>query len=81
MTQKTIETRSWDATGHLKTEDDMAAYLDAALEDGDPAVIMAALGDIARTKGMSQIRARPAWDERAVHEGLPDKLLIAQASA
>jgi len=55
MTQKTIETRSWDATRHLRTEDDMVAYLDAALEDGDPAVIMVALDDIARTKGTSQI--------------------------
>lgn len=59
----------------------MAAHLDAALEDGDPAVIMVALGDSARIKGMSQIRLRLAWDDRAVHEGLPDKLLIAQASA
>ena len=57
MTQKTIETRSWDATGHLGTEDDMADYLDTAMEDSDPAVIMAALGDITRIKGMSRIRA------------------------
>ena len=32
----------------------MAAYLEAALEDGDPALIAAALGDIARAKGMNQ---------------------------
>ena len=55
MAQKTIETRSWDVAEHLETEDDMAAYLDAALEDGDAALVVAALGDIARAKGMSQI--------------------------
>ena len=46
---------SWDASKYLETEEDMAAYLNAALEDGDASVIAAALGDIARTKGMTQL--------------------------
>lgn len=45
----------WDALEYLETEEDMAAYLNAALEDGDTSVIAAALGDIARTKGMTQL--------------------------
>ena len=45
----------WDASEYLATEADMAAYLNAALEDGDTSVIAAALGDIARTKGMTQL--------------------------
>ncbi len=49
-----IETRPWDPAEHLETEEDMAAWLDAALEDGDPALIVAALGDMARAKGMAQ---------------------------
>ncbi len=53
MTQPTSDTRPWDVAEHLETEEDMAAYLDAALEEGDAAVIVAALGDIARAKGMS----------------------------
>jgi probable addiction module antidote protein len=48
-----LKTWSWDAAEHLTTEDDMAAYLEAALEDGDPELIAAALGDIARANGMS----------------------------
>lgn len=40
---------------HLETGEDMAAYLEAALEEGDPALVTAALGDIARVKGMTQI--------------------------
>ena len=49
------KTRPWDAAEHLKTDEDMAAYLEAALEDGDPALVSAALGDIARAKGMTDI--------------------------
>ena len=43
-------TRPWDAAEHLETEEDMAAYLEAALEDGDAALVAAALGDIARAQ-------------------------------
>jgi len=47
--------RRFDVTEHLTTEADMMAYLEACLEDGDPKLIAAALGDIARARGMSQI--------------------------
>ena len=67
MTKKIAKTktRPWDAAEHPKTEDDMAAYLEAALEDGDPTLIAAALGDIARAKGMSQIAREQVWDAKA----------------
>lgn len=55
METKMKKTTKWDASEHLATEEDMAAYLNAALEDGDTSVIAAALGDIARTKGMTQL--------------------------
>ena len=51
---KTVTT-PWDPADHLKSEEDMAAYLEAALEEGDPALVAAALGDIARAKGMTQV--------------------------
>src|ERR1700694_4312057 len=38
-----------------KTNKDIAHYLEAVFEDGDPALVAAALGDVARAKGMSQI--------------------------
>lgn len=47
------KTRLWDPAEHLETEEDMAAYLEAALEEGDPTLIASALGDIARAKGMT----------------------------
>jgi probable addiction module antidote protein len=40
----------WNPADHLETPEDMAAYLDAALEDGNPTLIAAVLDDIARAK-------------------------------
>lgn len=45
----------WNESEYLETEADIAVYLNAALEDGDTSVIAAALGDIARAKGMTQL--------------------------
>ena len=49
------EIRPWDPVDHLETEEAVVAYLDAAFEDGDPALIAAALGDIARSRGVTRI--------------------------
>lgn len=64
------ETRLWDVVEHLETEEDMAAYLDAALEDGDMAVVMAALGDIARAKGMTQIAQESGLGRESLYKAL-----------
>ncbi|HPA48408.1 MAG TPA: hypothetical protein PK395_21775 [bacterium] len=53
MKPEKIETRLWDAAEYLRTEEDMAAYLEAALEDGDVTLMAAVLSDIVRAKGMS----------------------------
>ena len=45
-----LKLRRWDPMRYLRDEADMAAYLDAALEDWDPALIAAVLEDIARAK-------------------------------
>lgn len=49
------KTTTWDATDHLATEAGIAAYLNAAFEDGDTSVIAVALGDVVRAKGMTQL--------------------------
>lgn len=46
------ETRPWDAAEHIATDEDAAAYLEAALEEGDAALVAAALDDIARARGL-----------------------------
>ena len=45
----------WDAADYLDSEEMIAEYLNAALEDGDASILSAALGDIARARGMSQL--------------------------
>ncbi len=50
-----IKTIPWDSAAYLKTDRDIAYYLEAVFEDGDPALISHALGVIARAKGMTQI--------------------------
>ena len=51
----TLKTMKWDTADWLNEPDDVAAYLEAALEDGDPHLLAAALGNIARSKGMTKI--------------------------
>ena len=58
------ETLPWDAADHLDGPEAIAAYLNAAFEDGDPALVAAALGDVARSRGMSAV-ARDAGVGRA----------------
>lgn len=67
------KTQRWDAADYLKSDEDMAAYLEAALEDGDAAVFTAALGDIARAKGMSQIARKSGLGRESLYKALsPD---------
>jgi probable addiction module antidote protein len=58
----------WDAADHLKTRAQIAAYLDACVEEAgdDPSFIAAALGEIARARGMAQL----AKATGLTHEGL-----------
>ena len=65
-----IQTRPWDAAEHLQTKENMAAYLEAALEDGDPTLIAAALGDIARSKGMTQIARETGLGRESLYKAL-----------
>ncbi|WP_256528524.1 addiction module antidote protein [Limnofasciculus baicalensis] len=65
-----IQTYPWDAADHMETRDDMAAYLEAALEDGDPALVVAALGDIARSKGMTHIARETGLGRESLYKAL-----------
>ncbi|MFM8277665.1 MAG: addiction module antidote protein [Cyanobium sp.] len=68
MTKTT--TTIWDPASHLSTEDEVAAYLEAALQDGDPQLVAAALGDIARAKGMSQIAREAGLGRESLYKSL-----------
>ena len=57
---------TFDAAQHLKTDEEIAVYLDEMLSENDPAMITHALGVIARAKGMTQL----ARDTGVSREGL-----------
>lgn len=56
----------FDAADYLQSEQACVEYLTVVLEDGDPALIAAALGDVAKARGMSQV----ARDAGLTREGL-----------
>ena len=63
-------TTLWDPSDHLKTEEDMAAYLEAALEEGDSTLVAAALGDIARAKGMTNVARDAGLGRESLYKAL-----------
>jgi probable addiction module antidote protein len=65
-----LKTRPWDPVEYLKSDADRAAYLEAALEGGDPAVIVAMLGDIARSCGMSEISKATGLGRESLYKAL-----------
>ncbi len=68
---KTVTTR-YDVAEHLRTPEEMAAYLEACLEEsnGDAAFIAKALGDIARAKGMSQVARDAGLSRESLYKAL-----------
>ena len=65
-------TSPYDVAEHLRTPEEMAAYLDACLEeaDGDAAFIANALGDIARAKGMSKVAQDAGLSRESLYKAL-----------
>ena len=51
----TLETTPWDSADYLNTPEAIAADIEAAFEDGDPALITHVPGVVARAKGMSRL--------------------------
>ncbi len=68
---KTKSTK-YDVAKHLRTPEEMAAYLEACLEDsnGDAAFIAKALGDIARAKGMTQVARDAGLSRESLYKAL-----------
>ena len=71
---KTITT-PYDVAEHLRTPEEMAAYLEASFEEanGDASFIAKALGDIARAKGMSQVARDSGLSRESLYKALSGK--------
>ena len=67
-----LKLKKWDSAQYLKTEEDMALYLDACLQEAgdDAAFIAKALGHIARAKGMSQVAREAGLGRESLYKAL-----------
>lgn len=67
-----VKTSEFDVAEHLRTPEEMAAYLEACFEDPDvdAALISRALGDIARAKGMSQVARDAGLSRESLYKAL-----------
>ena len=68
---KTKTTR-YDVAEHLRTSEEIAAYLEACIEEseGDAAFVAKALGDIARAKGMTQVAREAGLSRESLYKAL-----------
>jgi len=68
-----IETTKWDVQDYLKTPEERLAYLEAAFEEGDPKLVSIALGDVARSMGMTNVAKEAGITREALYKALSDK--------
>lgn len=67
---KASDLPDFDPAEYLRDEEDIAEYLSAILEDGDSALLAAALGDIARARGMTEIAKASGLTREALYKAL-----------
>jgi len=67
-----IETQKWDVIHHLDSDEKIALFLEAVFEDGDPAVIAGAIGEVARARGMSQVAKDAGLSRENLYRALSD---------
>ncbi|GLQ91017.1 addiction module antidote protein [Dyella flagellata] len=70
MTAKKEQFSRYDSADYLKTEEDIAAYLEACSEENDPALMAAALGAVARARNMSQLARETGLTREGLYKAL-----------
>lgn len=68
----TLETKPWDAAEALNSPADIAAYLDAYLEDGTPEELLRAINTIARSRGMTELARETGISREALYRAFSD---------
>lgn len=68
--QERLKLYRWDVVDHLDSDEAIAGYLNAVLEEDDPALLMAALGDAARAKGMTQVSRETGLGRESLYKAL-----------
>lgn len=70
MARKKLKTSPYDSAEYLDSSEAINAYMEEALETGDPAFIAKALGTIARARGMSQIAKKAGLSRESLYKAL-----------
>jgi len=65
-----LKTTVWDASEHLTNPEVIAEYMTAVLENGDPDLLLAALGDIAKAKGMTELSRKTGLGRESLYKAL-----------
>jgi probable addiction module antidote protein len=68
-----LEIERYDAADYLNDEENVLAYLNAALDDGHPDVVAQAIGNVARARGMSKIAKQCGLGRESLYKSLSDK--------
>jgi probable addiction module antidote protein len=65
-----LKTRTFDAANYLTNEEEMAEYLTVVMEEGDSTLLAAALGDIAKARGMTQLARDTGLSRESLYKSL-----------
>jgi probable addiction module antidote protein len=68
-----VKISKWDTAEELKTEEEMAAYLQIVMEEGTPEEIALAVGNVARAKGMTEIAKETGLTRESLYHSLSKK--------
>lgn len=68
-----LKLTKFEASEYLASEDEMIAYLEACLEEGDIELFKLALGDVAKAKGMSKVSAASGVGRQGIYKALTGK--------
>ncbi len=63
-------TLAWDSASALRSNEEIAAYIDAALEEDDPAILLHALGVVARARGMTELAKEIGLGRESLYKSL-----------
>ena len=65
-----VTTRTWDASEYLDDPEMIHEYLKAVMEDGDSELLLAAIGDVAKAQGMSEISRKTNLSRQNLYKAL-----------
>jgi probable addiction module antidote protein len=68
-----IKLRRWDVVDHLNSEEEIVGYLNAVLEEDDQELLLAALGDVARARGMTQVSRETGLGRESLYKALSEQ--------